>query len=233
MKRKKNRGLEFFWGAIILLAFFSLPILGTSKGILELRLNQLHQPIFDVLFLGLTQLGDGIVFLPVAILYLFRKTSFSIFIGFTALFNAVFIFIGKRLLFPGVPRPAEFLKGIDFYQIPGVELHHWNSFPSGHTATGFSLAFALAIISSKHPKIQRFLLILAIGVGLSRVYLMQHFFVDVWMGAAVGLVSTLVGREITLLYFSGKKFKKPLFKTKPARIPTLRKRIILQQKLVG
>ena len=233
MKRKKNQGFEFLWGTIILLVLFSFPIFGTSKGILELRLNQLHQPFFDILFLALTQLGDGIVFLPTAILFLFRKTSFSIFLCLSGLFNAVFVFIGKKLLFPGVPRPVEFLKGIDFYQIPGVDLHHWNSFPSGHTTTGFSLAFALAIISSKHPKIQRLMLILAIGIGLSRVYLMQHFFIDVWTGAALGILATLAAREITLRYFSGKKFRKPLFKTKTSRFPSLRRRVILQQKLVG
>lgn len=218
---------------MILLALFAFPIFGTSKGILELRLNHLHHPFFDILFLALTRLGDGIVFLPAAILFLFKKKSFTVFLCLCGLFNAVFVFIGKKLLFPGAPRPVEFLKEIDFYQIPGVDLHHWNSFPSGHTTTGFSLAFALAIISSKYPKVQRLLLILAIGIGLSRVYLMQHFFIDIWMGAALGMVATLAAREITLLYFSGKKFRKPLFKTKSSRFPTLRRRVILQQKLVG
>lgn len=233
MKRKKNQGFEFLWGSIILLFLFAFPVFGTTKGILELRLNHLHQPIFDVLFLALTQLGDGIVFLPFVILYLFRKTSFSIFLCLCGLFNSAFVFLGKKLLFPGAPRPAEFLKGIDFYQIPGVDLYHWNSFPSGHTTTGFSLAFALAVISSKHPKTQRLMLILAIGIGLSRVYLMQHFFIDVWTGAALGLVATLAAREITLRYFSEKKFRKPLFKTKSSPFPILRKWVILQQRLVG
>jgi membrane-associated phospholipid phosphatase len=77
------------------------------------------------------------------------------------------------------------------------------------------------------------MLILAIGIGLSRVYLMQHFFGDIWMGAALGLVSTLAAREVTLRYFSDKKLKKPFLKTKPVSILSLRKRIILQQRLAG
>ena len=233
MKRKKNQGLEFFWGTVILLVFFALTLVGNPKGILEIQLNRLHQPIFDILFAALTQLGNGIIFLPIAIFFLFQKTSFSIFLGFCGLFNAIFVFVGKKLLFPGAPRPVEYLKGMEFYQVPGVDLHHWNSFPSGHTTTGFSLAFALAIIFSKYPKIQRLMLILAIGIGLSRVYLMQHFFIDIWAGAALGLVATLSAKEITLRYFSSKKFRKPLFRSKPSRFPTLRRRVILQQKLVG
>ncbi len=77
------------------------------------------------------------------------------------------------------------------------------------------------------------MLILAIGIGLSRAYLMQHFFGDIWMGAALGLVATLAAREVTLKYFSGRKFKKPFIKTKSPTIPSLRKRIIIQRKLAG
>lgn len=233
MKRKKNRGVEFLWGTIILLLICAIPFFASTKGMLELKLNQLHNSFFDILFLSLTQLGDGIIFVPFVILFLFWKTSFSIFLILCGLFNTILVGIGKRLLFPGSPRPAEFFKGMDFYQIPGVDLHHWNSFPSGHTTTAFSICFAFAIIYSKYPKIQRLMLILAIGIGLSRVYLMQHFFGDIWMGAALGLVATLAAREVTLRYFSGRKFKKPFIKTKPATIHSRRKRIILQQKLAG
>lgn len=199
----------------------------------ELKFNQLHNPFFDILFVSLTQLGDGVIFVPFVVLFLFWKTSFSIFLIFCGLFNTVLVGIGKRLLFPGFPRPAEFFRGTDFYHIPGVELHHWNSFPSGHTTTAFSICFAMAILFSKYPKIQRMMLILAIGIGLSRVYLMQHFFGDIWMGAALGLVSTLAAREVTLKYFSGRKLKKAFIKTRPASILSLRKRILIQQKLAG
>ncbi|ERM81759.1 hypothetical protein P872_19080 [Rhodonellum psychrophilum GCM71 = DSM 17998] len=233
MKRKKNRGLEFLWGAIVLLLLCSIPVFATPKGFLELQFNQFHNSFSDIVFLALTQLGDGIIFVPFVILFLFWKTSFSIFLILCGLFNTILVSLGKKLLFPGFPRPAEFFKGVDFYQVPGVNLYHWNSFPSGHTTTAFSICFAFSIIFSKHPKIQRMMLILAIGIGLSRVYLMQHFFGDIWMGAALGLVATLAAREVTLRYFSGKKLKKPFIKTKPASILSLRKRIILQQKLAG
>jgi membrane-associated phospholipid phosphatase len=233
MKRKKNRGLEFLWGTSVFLLLCSIPVFAFPKGFLELQLNQFHNSFFDIMFLGLTQLGDGIIFVPFVILFLFWKTSFSIFLILCGLFNTVLVSFGKKLLFPGFPRPAEFFKEVDFYQVPGVNLYHWNSFPSGHTTTAFSICFAFSIIFSKHPKIQRLMLILAIGIGLSRVYLMQHFFGDIWMGAALGLVSTLAAREVTLRYFSDKKLKKPFLKTKPVSILSLRKRIILLQRLAG
>lgn len=231
MKRKKHWGDHFLKGSMLVLILSALPIFASSKGDLELSLNQLHQPFLDFLFLALTQLGDGIVFVPMVILFLFRKSSFAIFLSLCGIFNSLFVFIGKRLLFPGVPRPAEFFKDIDFYHVPGLELHHWNSFPSGHTTTAFSLAFALAIIYSKFPKVQRLLLVLAIGIGLSRVYLMQHFFMDIWMGASLGVLSTLAAREVTLQFFSGKKYRRPVFKVATTSISSLRKRIIFQQRL--
>lgn len=233
MKRKKNQGFQFLWGTVILLFVFGPILFGTPKGIFEIQFNRLHQPFLDTLFVALTRLGDGVVFLPVGIFFLFRKITFSIFLGLCGLFNLVFVAIFKKLLFPGTPRPIEFLKGLDFYQVPGIDIHHWNSFPSGHTTTAFSLAFALAIIYSKYPKIQQLMLILAVGIGLSRVYLMQHFFIDIWAGAALGLVATQSAKEITLRYFSNKKLRKPLFQSKTPRFPALRRRVILQQKWVG
>ncbi len=66
-----------------------------------------------------------------------------------------------------------------------------NSFPSGHTASGF--AFALAV-SSVYPKTRPYLLVLATAIGLSRIYLGSHFPVDVLFGCAFGcIVGAAVG----------------------------------------
>ena len=57
------------------------------------------------------------------------------------------------------------------------------SFPSGHSATAFAAATAVAIVS---PRLRVPALAIAAAVGLSRVYLRVHFPLDVVAGALVG-----------------------------------------------
>ena len=58
-----------------------------------------------------------------------------------------------------------------------------DSFPSGHAATAFAAATAIAILS---PRMRPFVLGLAAAVALSRVYLRVHFPLDVVAGGMIG-----------------------------------------------
>jgi undecaprenyl-diphosphatase len=57
------------------------------------------------------------------------------------------------------------------------------SFPSGHSATAFAAATAVAILC---PRLRPAVLAIAAAVGLSRVYLRVHFPLDVIAGGLVG-----------------------------------------------
>jgi membrane-associated phospholipid phosphatase len=57
------------------------------------------------------------------------------------------------------------------------------SFPSGHSATAFAAATAVAILC---PRMRPYALAIAAAVALSRVYLRVHFPLDVFAGALVG-----------------------------------------------
>ena len=57
------------------------------------------------------------------------------------------------------------------------------SFPSGHSATAFAAATAVAILC---PRLRPYALAIAASVALSRVYLRVHFPLDVVAGALVG-----------------------------------------------
>jgi membrane-associated phospholipid phosphatase len=59
-----------------------------------------------------------------------------------------------------------------------------SSFPSGHAATAFAAAVAVALI---YPRLGRPLLALAVVVAISRVYLGVHFLLDVTVGALLGI----------------------------------------------
>ena len=58
------------------------------------------------------------------------------------------------------------------------------SFPSGHAMTAFAVAAAIALLA---PRLRWPVLGLAAVIGFSRVYLGVHFWLDVLVGAALGL----------------------------------------------
>jgi undecaprenyl-diphosphatase len=57
------------------------------------------------------------------------------------------------------------------------------SFPSGHSATAFAAATAVAILC---PRLRPAVLAIAAAVAVSRVYLRVHFPLDIVAGAALG-----------------------------------------------
>ena len=71
------------------------------------------------------------------------------------------------------------------------------SFPSGHSATAFAAATALAIMC---PRLRPAVLVIAAAVALSRVYLRVHFPLDViaggLIGAALGALCGLVALRL-------------------------------------
>lgn len=74
------------------------------------------------------------------------------------------------------------------------------SFPSGHAATAFAAAVAVALV---YPRLGRPLLALAAVIALSRVYLGVHYVLDVaagtLLGVAVGFAAAWVVRAIAPL----------------------------------
>lgn len=190
-----------------------------EKGAIELKINQLHHPIWDVFFANITHLGDGLVLVIPLLLLIFHKYCYLILFALSSLIHLILVHIGKKWVFDGMPRPAEFLKNVSFYEVPGIELHHWGSFPSGHTTTVFMLASFFYLVLPKKMKIHSLLMGIAVLVGFSRVYLMQHFLMDIWAGALLGIFSSLVSYYLVLKFFSKKVHQKNILqdlKIKPS-----------------
>jgi membrane-associated phospholipid phosphatase len=76
----------------------------------------------------------------------------------------------------------------------------WNfqSYPSGHTQVGFTLAAFLSIL---FPRRSTLFFTLAAIIGLSRVVLEKHYLGDVIAGAYVGILGTYI-----TWHWCGKKF---------------------------
>jgi len=78
--------------------------------------------------------------------------------------------------------------------VENIELYTAHtSFPSGHTMSAFAVLGFASFVFRKYEFAGAILGILAIMVALSRVYLVQHFLIDVAAGAAVGcLIAAIV-----------------------------------------
>ena len=72
--------------------------------------------------------------------------------------------------------------------------HELTSFPSGHTATTFSLAWTLSLF---FPRARILLICFAFLVGASRVIITSHYLSDAVGGAYVGVMCVLLLKEIT------------------------------------
>lgn len=91
----------------------------------------------------------------------------------------------KHTVFNDVGRPAMSMD--DIREVDGVPLHKSHSFPSGHTTSAFCVFTLLALYRSS--KWWQFLsAFLAVSVGISRMYLGQHYLIDVVAGACLGMV---------------------------------------------
>lgn len=208
----KNKNKASILGTYFLIILFSglvlLPFY--DKGTIELEINHFHHPILDAFFANITHLGDGLILIIPLVFFIFYKYCYLLLLAISSIIHLVLVHIAKKWLFHGMPRPAEFFKDIPFYEVPGVELHHWGSFPSGHTTTAFMLATFLYLVLPKKMKIHWLLIGIAFLVGFSRVYLMQHFLMDVWAGALLGVFSSLVSYMLVLKFFSKKIYQKSI-----------------------
>jgi membrane-associated phospholipid phosphatase len=162
-----------------------------DKGQFELWFNRQHQPAFDYFFFYITYLGDGIGSTILVILLLLRRIYYGILAALSVIVSTIIAQGMKRLMFHDFPRPVKFFqKKVELHLIDGLEIHEFYSFPSGHSSGAFAVFILLCLIS-KNKIWSLCYFTLALMVALSRVYLMQHFFIDTFFGAIIGTLSAV------------------------------------------
>jgi membrane-associated phospholipid phosphatase len=191
-------------GLIISLAY---PLLFFPKGELVLLINRYHHPAADLFFKYFTHVGDGAVLALLLVLLLFYSYKLSIITALSIVFQSVLVSVFKRWLFHGLPRPTAFFgDDITWHFVDGVDVHGSNTFPSGHTATAFAFFALLVVIFNNRGYVLSLLFFsLAFLVGLSRIYLLQHFMVDAYFGAIFGVLSVVFALLVIDRLFSRDK----------------------------
>ena len=148
----------------------------------------------DLFFTYFTKVGEeGMYFVVIACLLYFIKPLNYRFIAYIALLGGTVTLISYFLkTYFRHPRPSLYFErnGIldEIIRVADVALNGGlNSFPSGHTMSGFALYAFVAFVIPNKKWGGILLFLVAFLVGLSRIYLVQHFLQDVYIGAIIGV----------------------------------------------
>lgn len=156
-----------------------------------LLLNNNLGSFADYFFAAYTYLGDSIlwpVVLAIVIFVLKRKDVIALLISCFIVITLL-TQVCKYIIVPNAPRPIKAIADISLiHTVPGVEMHTISSFPSGHTATAFSFYLLFCVLLKKNWWVTVGFLA-ALGVGYSRIYLAQHFPIDVGAGIITAIIS--------------------------------------------
>ncbi len=133
-------------------------------------------------------MGDGLFWLLWGSLILIKKGKKYLPLILSAIILSTLLTqISKQIIYPDEPRPLQAIADQSLvHYVSGVTVHSINSFPSGHTATAFTFVLVLALFSTR---IEWVILgfVSAILVAYSRIYLGQHFPLDVGAGMLVAV----------------------------------------------
>lgn len=152
---------------------------------------------FDQFFIHFSWLAEWalIIFaLSIALITDWKRGLWmSILLGFQAL-----TVLGIKIWI-NAPRPIEIDAKL-IRKIPNLEFHHWQAFPSGHTAVGFFTMGLLAVCYPNKYKnkylVYMILSAMALCMGYSRMYLAQHSLIDVCAGGTIALAFLYFGHRL-------------------------------------
>ncbi len=190
MKQLIKSNLPFFIPYTIIWFCVLLLVLSTTK-LEQMTFINSHNSLWaDWFFYTATQMGEGWFWGLLIIAFLFIRYDRAL-ILVTTLIISTLISSSLKLYFDTL-RPVAFFKelNINWHFVEGLDIHIHQSFPSGHTTSGFAI-FTLLTFFSKHKNTGFIFVLMAWLVGYSRNYLFQHFPEDVLGGAVIGTFSSL------------------------------------------
>jgi membrane-associated phospholipid phosphatase len=152
--------------------------------------NERRSAVGDFFFKWITLLGEGWAYGAVVIGLLFFNRRHSLLVLATGLTVMLVSFLSKQVF--SQDRPLAVLRSLGQVDqinfVDGVVVHSGaTSFPSGHTMAAFALFALLAFLVKDKKWAALAFFLLALAVGMSRIYLVQHFMKDVYAGSIIGV----------------------------------------------
>ena len=187
---------------------------------LHLMLNSHHTGVQDTFFPYFSILAEGPLYILALLPMLWKKFRLTLFFALCELSAGTILQVLKHII--SHPRPVSAFEEYSDAVLPvvqGVDLHHSNSFPSGHASTFFVFCTCCVLLLAYRygqrvrqnsqescilPCVLALLLVAFAALGAySRIYLSQHFLSDVCVGSIIGVVTPLL-----MFYFFGQKILK-------------------------
>jgi len=190
----KNNGLVIGL-YLLLLIVASYFILAFDKVGINVYVNQyVGNRYLNAFFYFVTYLGDGRIATLILIAIILYNVRTGIYATFSFLSSALVAAILKYTYFDDENRPFYVYQWIEKHHpityVEGVDLHIHNSFPSGHATQAFAIFMCLAFLS-RRPFFAVFFFVVAVITAFSRVYLSQHWLIDITAGSLIGTVTAL------------------------------------------
>lgn len=155
---------------------------------LFLIINSFSNTYVNSLFLFITFAGTSILWIAMIIIFWAeKKREISMYLLFVFLLDSLSHIFLKTFFMR--PRPYEIFPA----KLLGFDIDLGAGFPSGHTQRAFSGA---VILGSFYKKMRIPLLLLAVLVGISRIYIGVHYPLDVLAGAANGMIFGMIALNL-------------------------------------
>ena len=149
----------------------------------------IHNPISDKIMAAITSLGDaGIIWIIITLLlFIFCKDKKAAWTSALAMLVSLIVVNCGLKNIVGRDRPCWIDDSVKML----VKIPRDYSFPSGHTATAFASSVSI-IQYAKYRKQGIAAVILALAIGVSRMYLFCHWPTDVIAGTILGVLEALL-----------------------------------------
>jgi membrane-associated phospholipid phosphatase len=193
MPRQLIQEHRFFLGIFaVYIVLGAIGFLFYQQGIETLFFDRHHTPLRDDIFVFLTGLAEWQSLTLIALVLLLTRLKYFFIYMIDISIVGIVVMTLKLAVFPERVRPAIFFGSHQaLHFVPGLRILTENSFPSGHTTVAFAAFFLLAIFI-KRTSASMALLAMSLLVGISRMYLLQHFWIDVYFGSLLGILITLL-----------------------------------------
>lgn len=180
---------------IALITIGLIPLVLFDNMDLFMKINKYHNPILDKFFYYVSFLGNGFLYVGLFFILILLKVNnrplLGAGIGLTI--TAIIVKFMKLYLFKSKLRPFNIIPiNFDIHLSKNFSLNSEASFPSGHSAVIFSMVCFIILLLNLKSYWNIIFFILAILVAYSRIYLGHHFYRDVYFGALIGGLSTIM-----------------------------------------
>ncbi len=164
-----------------------------------IAINDNYSSFGDFAFPIITMLGEVYLIIPMILYLLLRNIKLGMGLLIAYGLSALSVQFIKYGLGIDNIRPITYFYTNKWYTVHTISNYinnNYYSFPSGHTATAFSI-FCYVAFTVENNAQKIFCFTIAAFIGYSRIYLAQHFVSDVLAGACIGIFFAI----LAYLYF--------------------------------